>query len=325
MSLLKISINSLTSLRKDLTKDEANQIAHKGWKVREFYWFEEDVRYILQCDWMVGLSIDGLKRRTSIYRMENLFLDIDDPTKYGNDLLDHIVQVLTNKGISHAIHTSTNHMKEKVRKSGEILPACPRLKMIIPLSEPVIFDSEADKDDWNYSRFYLVEFLKQLLEVEELDTSSLDVNRASFRMKPTAENFQFSFYKGNPLEIKHLLRKIPPQQPRKYVEMTDEHQQNIINAAYFFFGEHRPRDEWVKVAAAVYHEFGADILKQMTTLTNGELMSFKRQTSNASGAGTIIFFSQQYGWKFPIKQVEQVSKKTSINASISNFNNMWID
>ncbi|APX10076.1 hypothetical protein PPW95_25410 (plasmid) [Vibrio parahaemolyticus] len=324
---MKISLNALTSKIKDLTKDRANEIAFKGWIVKDFYWTRTDIQHIFSCEWMCGLSNDGFKRRTSIYRMDTIFLDIDDPTKHGDNLLNHVHSELTKKNVSHAIATSTHHLKEKVRKSGEILPACPRMKMMIPLTEPIFFNSEEDKDDWNYSRPYIINYLKKLLDVEELDASSFDVNRASFRMNSSADNHEFVFFKGEPLMLKNLIKKMPPPEPRKPIETNSDNERNLINAASWFFGENRPRDEWVKVAAAVYHEFGAETLQSLTKLSKGELLSFKRQSGNSAGAGTIIFFAQQYGWSFPVNEKQEKQPKPENNQanSMTNYNSMWID
>lgn len=320
-----ISLNYITSRNPYLSKDQANTLTHKGWVTKNIPWEERSIKWAMSQEWMPGLSKDGLKRRESIVSMGSLFIDIDDPTPYGHRLIEHVHRALRAAMVSHAIATSTNHLREKHRASGEVLPACPRLKILIPLSKGVVFNSEEDKDDWNYSRPYILDALRDLLKVKELDTSSLDVNRCSFRMREDLHNFEWRFHRGRPFDVIPFLRKMPPPPPPLPRNENDD--DVVIDAAYWFFSDSRPREEWVRVCAAVYHLFGEEQLKQMTALTKAELNSFKRNTGRGSGAGSIIHYAREYGWvpvknnNTPANPVKPTKKKPSLEA----FNDFWID
>ena len=319
---MQISINTLTSQIKKMTKQQGNEQAYKGWITKNVPWKESAIKSIMQFEWMAGLSKDGYKRRTSIYAINALFLDIDDETIYGDSLLNFVHKSLSEIGLSHAIATSTHHLKVKLTKRGVELPACPRIKLMIPLEQLVSLPTEEDKDDWNYSREFILKAFNCILRAIKLDASSLDVNRASFRMNTKADNFEWRFYSGDSFNIQPYLRVMPP--PEKFEFKGTNNQEDIISAASHYFSSHHDRDEWLKVAAAIYHEFNADVLKKLTKVTKGELDSFKRQNGRVCTAGTVFHYACLNGWQPRKEYIEQLKPKT-VNArkSLSDFNNNY--
>ncbi|MFM5601408.1 hypothetical protein ACET7H_17510 [Aeromonas veronii] len=305
-----ISINEITSRDRTLSKADANSMAAFGWYSDTYEWTRSVVGKTFQKEWMSGLSTDGRKRKESIQGVGVLFLDIDDPTKHGAELLEVVHQRLSNAGYAHAIATSANHMKEKIKASGEVLPACPRLKIMIPLDVPYLFvgsetEQEQKRENWKAGAKRITAYFERLLECE-LDHSSLDANRYSYRINPQADNFQFRFSDGNGFDAKRYcypapINLIAEARRKKLAERfnTDDNMDRVKDAARYFFSEHRGRDEWVNVCFAVANLFGIYELKAMTELTSGEESSFKRQTSGRTvGAGTIIHLAKQYGWEY---------------------------
>ncbi len=305
-----ISINKETSSDRMMTKTEANEKAYRGWKITTLDWTESKVKTVFKCEWMAGLSTDGRKRKESIAGVGVLFLDIDDPTKHGAELLDIVHQRLSNAGYAHAIATSANHMREKIKSSGEVLPACPRLKIMIPLASPYLFvgneeEREQKRENWKAGAKRITAYFERLLECE-LDHSSLDANRYSYRVNPQADNFEFRFADGKGLDAKNYCYPAPvnylAEARRKRLAERfngDDSMERVKDAARYFFSEHRGRDEWVNVCFAVANLFGIYELKNMTTMTKGEESGFSRQTSGRTvGAGTIIHLAKQYGWEY---------------------------
>lgn len=326
IQIMQISINTLTSQIKNLTKQQGNEKAFKGWITKNVPWQESAIKSIMQFEWMAGLSKDGYKRRTSIYAINALFLDIDDETIYGNNLLNFVHKSLSEIGLSHAIATSTHHLKVKLTKRGVELPACPRIKIMIPLEQLIEFSSEEDKDNWNYSREFILKSFSGILRAIKLDASSLDVNRASFRMNTKADNFEWRFYKGNSFNIQPYLRVMPQPEMVSFEFNGDQHQNDTLDAASYFFSTHRDRDEWLKVSAAIYHCFGAEVLKKLTKITKGELDSFKRINGRVCTAGTIFYYAKINGWQprldYIKEQQKQKLQKKSLS-SLKDFNSLY--
>jgi hypothetical protein len=298
-----ISINKETSSVRTMTKSEANETSYRGWKITTLDWNESKVKTVFKCEWMSGLSTDGYKRRDSIVGMGVLFLDIDDETPHGTQLLEIVHQRLSNAGYAHAIATSANHMREKRKMSGELLPAIPRLKLMIPLTKMYLFKDEDKRECWNAARSRITNYFEKLLGVE-LDHSSLDANRYSYRIDVNAPNFDWRFSDGKGFDcarfaIPRVGNAFIDASKHKTAERFGKNDERVKQAAKFYLSQHRNRDDWVKVCLAVVNEFGMNALKSMTDLTTGEERSFSGRTSgNTCGAGTIIHLARQHGWTY---------------------------
>lgn len=286
-----------------MTKGEANEQSYRGWTLTTQDWNETKVKTVFKCEWMAGLSIDGYKRRDSIAGVGILFLDIDDETQHGDQLLDIVHQRLSEAGYAHAIATSANHMREKRKASGETLPAIPRLKIMIPLTKIYLFKDEEKRECWNAARPRITSYFEKLLDVH-LDHSSLDANRYSYRIDVNSSNFEWRFSNGTGFDcsrfaIPRVGNAFAEARKNKSSERFNKDDERVKQAAKFFLSQHRNRDDWVKVCLAVVNEFGMNTLKSMTELTFGEERSFSgRASSNTCGAGTIIYLAKQHGWTY---------------------------
>lgn len=317
-----ISINTKTA-RMALDKKEANTLTSTGWEQRQIAWQENIVRSMFRIEWMAGVVVQGeanpqkRKRKDCIQGINSLFIDIDDMTQHGDRLLDVTHQRLTEAGLLHAISTSANHMKPKTKESGEVLPPCPRLKILIPLPYEVdLIDPEAVAV-WDASRESILAHIADIIGIEPslLDKSSLDANRYSYRAPDYAE-WRFNG-EGQPLDIEPLAVK--PKAVAAPRPMTGYENDKVLNAAEYIFSQDRDRQIWLKTCFAIANTHGVDKLRLMTRATNAELASFA--TRSASGqkvsGGTVIHYARLLGWDETQFNTDHTERMKTVNLSDS--------
>ena len=92
---------------------------------------------IIQCNWSPGVFRNGHRNLENFERMDVIALDFDA----GITVKDAIKR-LKQQNFSYILGTSRNHQKEKVKKSGKVLPACDRFRVVFPLSGPISSDAD---------------------------------------------------------------------------------------------------------------------------------------------------------------------------------------
>ncbi|MTI12793.1 hypothetical protein [Sansalvadorimonas verongulae] len=300
---MKLSINTITSVQ-NLSKDEANVQAWRGWEVQDIEWNSEALQRVFSGEWMASLAV-GRKRKEDMVGISALYLDIDDKTCHGDDILEVVHEKLVAENISHAIAPSAHHMKPKTKKSGEVLPPCPRLKIMIPMDEVLDITDSETMATWQASKTNILTHFADMfgIALKKMDGSSLDVNRYNYRCNPYRP--EWKFFTGSDFDITPLAVEPPEPEPVKYSNYSnysndgnysgnDDH---IEDAARYFFSMHRDRSEWVTMCLAVANVLGVGTLATMTNTTKAELASFtKGTTGRIAGKGTIIHLAKQHGW-----------------------------
>ena len=123
------------------TKDYNNARVANGWELREFDWNKQTV---IKLATEFGVSgneyADGHKTAVSWVATHAIMLDFDKGIMTKEDLLEeqHGWQ------FDSYVYSSQNHQRQKV-KNGKVEPPCDRLRVIIPLAEPITseFDRQA--------------------------------------------------------------------------------------------------------------------------------------------------------------------------------------
>ena len=114
-------------------KDYNNSRVAKGWTLSDFTWAEDSVRKLTT---LAGISCNGYsnhhRTNESWAGAHAIMLDFDDGSVSASQLLDD------QKSWTHDsyIYSSQNHQKPK-EKNGEVVPKCDRLRVLIPLNEPI--------------------------------------------------------------------------------------------------------------------------------------------------------------------------------------------
>ena len=113
-----------------------------GWESVEVPWNEKSiVDLVTKCGISGNEFSDGHKVKDSWIGTSAIMLDFDG----GDFTKEWLITEQKGCGFNSYIYSSQNHQKEKVKKSGKILPACDRLRALIPLDAPIktIFDLNA--------------------------------------------------------------------------------------------------------------------------------------------------------------------------------------
>ncbi|MGQ5483749.1 hypothetical protein FA893_18255 [Photobacterium damselae subsp. piscicida] len=315
-----VSINKKTSQDRTLSKDDVSTKAF-GWKVKDVQWEEGTIRTLFNCDWMAGISGNTRKREEDVIAIQSLFIDIDDPCDVGDNLLNHVHENLKAHNVSHAIATSINHQKLKETKAGKVLPACPRIKVLIPLSDVIDTESDHAKLVWSESVPSIMEFLSNIIKVRRekngevihpFDESCFQINRYSYRVNPSLPNFEWKFHDGEPLNINELAKEVDPTVTSAVtVGVTDGVTQCyrndddlLLSAATHFYSEPREHTEWCTVSYVIGSKFGIHQLRTMTSATEGQYLKFCKNKLGGRKAdvGSVFMLAANYGWVRPKKQ-----------------------
>lgn len=137
---MNISISN--SYDPKLSKDENHNKVSQGWKLTEVEWQEDKIIELTTSD---GVSCneysDGHRCTESWVSSHAIMLDFDDGYMTSEELLN----LQKHWQFNSYVFTSQNHMKPKHTTTGEIKPACDRLRVLIPLTEPIRdeFDRQA--------------------------------------------------------------------------------------------------------------------------------------------------------------------------------------
>ncbi|MFA0347475.1 MULTISPECIES: hypothetical protein [unclassified Vibrio] len=357
---INLSINVESSKDRWIEKDQVCIQYHDTWVTKTIPWTENNLKLVVSNDLMCGISSTGRKGKDAITETWCYYVDIDDPTRHGADLIDHVHRCFNRHGIAHAISTSVNNKREKKKPSGEILPACPRLKVLIPLAQPIPLATNVQKKIWEHNKVRCFAYIQKILgEDIPLDKSSHDANRYSYRANTNADNFEWRFADGKPLPLHKVLKapctfiqkliddgvagieagdelyyehcKVEVEKKRaaklkdlelKGIDVKRQHQL-VMTAAKFFFSQNRDRGDWVQVCQAFVNEH-LGYLSDHTTLTRGELVSFTPSFSHdAVKAGTIVHLAKKYGWTKPSNKpnIEDIKVSKSMESALSFLNN----
>jgi len=141
-----------------LSKEENSYRVASGWEVEEVSWDEESiVRLVTESGISPNFFASGKRKNANWQGLETVMLDFDDGAMPIEDL--EIYQDIS--PFNSYLFSSQNHMKVKGSA-----PACPRLRLFIPLDRPIYDPKELEK-------------LKACLvdEIGHLDTSCFDKAR----------------------------------------------------------------------------------------------------------------------------------------------------
>ena len=132
------------------TKDYNNSRVAHGWELREFEWNQQTV---IKLTTEFGVSgneyCDGHKTTESWIATHAIMLDFDD----GEMTEEKLLALQQQWDFDSYVFSSQNHQRKKI-KNGEKVPACDRLRVLIPLTEPIFgeFDRAA-VEKWITSQF----------------------------------------------------------------------------------------------------------------------------------------------------------------------------
>ncbi|HFQ5145386.1 TPA: hypothetical protein ACGU88_000905 [Vibrio vulnificus] len=355
---IKLSVNNESSYDTNIAKADVCIRYHDTWETVHIEWKESNLKYAVSKDLMCGISSTGRKGKDAITETWCYYVDIDDPTRHGDDLIDHVHECFNRHGIAHAISTSVNNKREKTKPSGQLLPACPRLKVLIPLAQPIPLATNVQKKIWEHNKSSCFALVQRIIGDDiKLDQSSHDANRYSYRANLSADNFEWRFSDGKPLPLHKVLKapcefiqglidnsvsgteadelyyehcKVESEKKRQAklkeleeqgIDIKRQHHM-VMNAAKYFFSETRDRDDWVKVCQAFVNEH-LGCLTNYTSLTRGELVSFTPSLANdAVKAGTIVHLAKKYGWSTSNKpNVKDIKVSKSMTDALAFLNN----
>ena len=131
-------------------------------------------------DQNLDLQLDALKeagcKKILQDKISAIMLDLDG----GDFTKEWLISEQIGWDFNSYIYSSQNHQKEKVKKSGKTLPACDRLRALIPLDTPIdsIFDLEA-----------VTEYFINKYQGEGFDKTSFESNRYFAHGNTIVSNF----------------------------------------------------------------------------------------------------------------------------------------
>jgi len=158
-------------------KDYNNSKVAWGWESVEVPWEKEKiVDLITKCGISGNEFSDGHKVKDSWVGTSAIMLDLDG----GDFTKDWLISEQSEWKFNSYIYSSQNHQKEKVTKSGKTLPACDRLRALIPLDTPIdsIFDLQA-----------VTEYFINKYQGEGFDKTSFESNRYFAHGNTIVSNF----------------------------------------------------------------------------------------------------------------------------------------
>lgn len=123
-------------------KDENHHRVAYGWSLKEIPWTEDEIVKLTTKNAVSGNEFkSGHKVNTDWMKTHCLMLDFDG----GPYTLDWLLKEQHQWQFNSYVFSSQNHQKIKVTDSGKSLPACDRLRALIPLESPIktIFDLRA--------------------------------------------------------------------------------------------------------------------------------------------------------------------------------------
>lgn len=97
--------------------------------------FSSLAKAIMRQNWSPGLYQNNWRDLKNFQSMEVVALDFD-----GGITIDQILPKL--EPYKFILATSRNHQKEKVKKSGKVLPACDRFRVVFQLAAPITLDAD---------------------------------------------------------------------------------------------------------------------------------------------------------------------------------------
>ena len=134
---LVFRISICTEYDASRSKEENSYRVASGWEVKETLWDEESiVRLVTESGISCNIYSSGKRRKESWQGIECIMLDFDDGAITIEDL--EIYQDVSS--FNSYLFSSQNHMKVKGNS-----PACPRLRLLIPLDRPIHGVAELEK------------------------------------------------------------------------------------------------------------------------------------------------------------------------------------
>ncbi len=132
------------------TKDFNNSRVANGWELREFEWTEKE---IVKLTTEFGISgneySDGHKTTKSWIATHAIMLDFDD----GEMTTRRLLALQREWDFDSYVFSSQNHQREKP-KDDKVEQACDRLRVLIPLTEPINGDFDHDAvEKWITDQF----------------------------------------------------------------------------------------------------------------------------------------------------------------------------
>jgi hypothetical protein len=158
-------------------KDYNNSRVAYGWDSVEVPWEHDKIVDLTTKYGISGNEFrDGHKLKDSWVGTSAIMLDLD-----GGDFTNEwLISEQSEWKFNSYIYSSQNHQKEKVKKSGKTLPACDRLRALIPLDTPIktIFDLQA-----------VTEYFIDKYQGEGFDKTSFEQNRYFAHGNTIVSNF----------------------------------------------------------------------------------------------------------------------------------------
>jgi hypothetical protein len=136
---MKISVCKNYNSKRD--KDFNHRRVAHGWSLTDVEWSEQEIKNLVTTEGVSGNEYsDGHKHTDSWVCTHTLMLDFDD----GFMTVDQLLDEQTDWQFDSYIFTSQNHQLDKP-KGGKIVPPCDKLRVLIPLVEPITneFDRKA--------------------------------------------------------------------------------------------------------------------------------------------------------------------------------------
>ena len=145
---MKISI--CTNYDPKQTKDYNNSRVAHGWELREFEWNQQS---IIRLTTEFGISgneySDGHKCTASWVATHAIMLDFDD----GEMTQEKLLALQRKWDFDSYVFSSQNHQRKKTKDNKEE-QACDRLRVLIPLTEPIYGDFDhAAVEKWITGQF----------------------------------------------------------------------------------------------------------------------------------------------------------------------------
>ena len=134
---LTFRVSVCSKYNASLSKEENSFRVASGWEVEEVVWEEGPVvRLVTESGISSNFYASGQRRNGNWQGIESVMLDFDDGATTIDDL--EIYQDVS--PFNSYLFSSQNHMKVKGNS-----PACPRLRLLIPLDRPIYGEAELEK------------------------------------------------------------------------------------------------------------------------------------------------------------------------------------
>ena len=131
---MKIKISTCSKYDATKGKDYNNDKVSKGWELKEIDWKEKSIIKLSTQYGVSGNEYDKGERDGNHWvATQSIMLDFDkgSPTK------EELLEMQQKWEFNSYVFSSQNHQKPKLLKSGKTEPPADRLRVLIPLSEPI--------------------------------------------------------------------------------------------------------------------------------------------------------------------------------------------